>query len=876
MTHSSVEQTRLEENIGTVPPWYKWGPYVAERSWATVREDYSATGDAWNYFPFDQAHTKVYRWGEDGIAGWCDRYQLLIFAPAFWNEKDPILKERLFGLSASEGNHGEDVKEYYYHLDGLPSHAYMKYLYKYPQEGFPYQEIKTTNASRSTYDPEYELIDTGIFRENRYFDIFIEYAKISPEDTCIRIEAWNRGDQPAPLHLIPHLWFRNQFSWGETPLPTPNISEIAHDQALCLQADERQMAPPSNLLFPYRLEKRYLYGPSDGRVLFTHNENDYVKPVHNKGAFHRIIVNNETPQEMCREGTKACLQYIFPSVPAQSAIVLRLRLSDHFLPHPLEGIDAIVAQRREEADAFYATIHPSKATEEEKQIQRQAFAGMLWSKQIYLFDVNQWLDGDNPQDPPPLERQFLRNIHWRHLNSMRILAMPDKWEYPWFAAWDLAFLCLTLALIDIVFAKEQLWLLLFDQFQHPNGAIPAYEWEFSDLNPPVQAWVALQLYAIEKERHGREDLTFLKKCFSKLLINFSWWVNRVDSDGWNVFEGGFLGLDNITLIDRSKESKTEGTLRQSDGTGWMAMFCLNLMRLALILVKTDRSYEPLAVKFFEHFVYIAHAMKKRDSQNYELWHDEDGFFYDVLSYPDGYYSKFLVRSLVGIIPLYAVDFLKEEELTQAPEFKGYFHWFLQNRTKLTSDCVFSCQDGYLLAMVTPEQLSRILRYTWDPNEFRSEFGLRSLSKYHQTHIFSYKDKAIGYEPGLSIQRLKGGNSNWRGPVWMPTMYLFIHSLRLFAAALQNSIHIHVPGQKPVTLAHMAENYTQRAISIFRKNGQGQRPVFGTSCPYATDPLFCDYLLFYEYYHGDTGEGLGASHQTGWSALVANLIDESIE
>lgn len=872
------EQKRLAENKTLpVPKWYKWGPYVAERSWGTVREDYSSNGDAWSYFPFDSAQSKVYRWGEDGIAGWCDRYQVLVFSPAFWNGKDPFLKERLFGLNSQEGNHGEDVKEYYYYLDALPTHSYMKYLYKYPQEGFPYELLKEKNRNRSTHEPEFELVETGIFSQNRYFDIFIEYAKASPEDLCIKIEVFNRGDKAAPLHIIPHLWFRNQWCWGDIRLPEPQITNDSTAQNVCLLADDASLLSPPNLSFDYHLGKRYLYGPKGGKPLFTNNEDHGTDQPYLKKAFHRAIVNNENTVNPKEIGTKACIHYFYESIPAHGSVVLYLRLSDHPLKDPLADVEKIVALRKQEADAFYKAIQPKTASEDEKSIQRQALAGMLWSKQIYLFDVNKWLKGDNTYNPPPPSRNHLRNVHWNHLNSMRILSMPDKWEYPWFAAWDLAFHCITLGLVDIEFAKEQLWLLLFDQFQHPNGAIPAYEWEFSDLNPPVQAWAAYRLFKMNEEQTGIKDFGFLKKCFLKLLINFAWWVNKVDSSGYNVFEGGFLGLDNITIIDRSQVFEGGAILRQSDGTGWMAMFCLNLMRMALSLSEQEPIYEFMATKFFEHFIYIGHAMKKRDNQNYELWSEEDGFFYDVMTYPDGKFAKFRVRSLVGIIPLFAVDIIEEEELNRYPEFKSSFLWFLTNRRELTKDCAIPLGEPgkmkYLLTLVNENRLSRILEYVWNPNEFRSDYGLRSLSKYHEAHPFIYQDKRLTYEPAESIARIKGGNSNWRGPIWMPTNYLLIQSLKKFSDAFKDGFKISLPNEDPVTLDEMATSFSKRLISIFALDKNHKRPFLDPHFPFAKDPHFQNYILFNEYYHGDTGKGLGASHQTGWSGLVANIIQE---
>jgi hypothetical protein len=879
MSSRSKEHDRLAEKSEgeTVPHWMKWGPYVAERAWGTVREDYSWNGDAWGYFPFEQSNSKVYRWGDDGIAGWCDRYQFLLFAPAFWNGKDPFLKERLFGLSSTQGNHGEDVKECYFHLDGTPTHSYMKYLYKYPQEAFPYQELRAANQFRGAHESEFELVDTGIFADNRYFDIVIEYAKASPEDLCIRIEAFNRGDQDAPLHILPHLWFRNQWSWGDAPLPEPIIEVGSESSICCLVADDIAMQSPPNLKFDYHVGKRFLYGPKGGKLLFTNNENPSDRGPYTKDAFHRAVVDQEASTNPEQKGTKACLHYVFEKVPAKGSVVLHLRLTDRPMKHPLENIDAIFAERIQEADAFYAAVHPKHASEEEKNVQRQALAGMIWNKQIYLFDVNLWLNGDNSYQRPPPSRLKIRNVHWRHLNSMRILLMPDKWEYPWFAAWDLAFHCLTYSLIDINFAKEELWLLLFDQFQHPNGEIPAYEWEFSDLNPPLQAWAAYKIYEMEKAQTGKGDEEFLRKCFLKLCMNFIWWVNKVDSSGNNVFEGGFLGLDNITLIDRSKEQISGAVLRQSDGTGWMAMFCLNLMKIALELAKTVSTYEAMATKFFQHFVYIANAMKRMGNQNYELWSESDQFFYDVLSYPDGHFAKFRVRSLVGLIPLFAVETLSEEELSQFPNFKRDFEWFLENRKDLTEDNVIPIeknqQKGYLLSLVNEEQLHGILKYVWDPEEFRSPFGLRSLSKFHEKNPFFYQDKQVKYEPGDSLERIKGGNSNWRGPIWAGPTYMLTESLMKFSSAMPDSFKVSVRDLPPVSLREMAKSFAGEMISIFVPNKRGVRPFWGENFPFAQDPHWRDHILFNEFFHGETGKGLGASHQSGWTSLVANFIDE---
>ncbi len=871
MTNQEQERLFVADEYG----WYKWGPYVSERAWGTVREDYSVDGDAWTYFPHDLAISKTYRWGEDAIAGICDRYQVLVFAPAFWNGKDSIIKERLFGLSSPEGNHGEDVKECYYHLDNTPTHSYMKYLYKYPQEEFPYIQLREENKKRTTYDSEYELVDTDVFARHRYFDIFIEYAKASEEDLCIKIEVFNRGDKESTLHVLPTLWFRNQWSWGDVREMEPKITKGKN----CLIADDEEMRSPHSLAFDYHLGKRFLYADEGAEFLFTNNETRHPDSPRGfyKDAFHRYLILKETQALNLEErGTKASLHYIFDKIPPKGSKTLFLRLTPHVTKDPLKDVQTIINTRKKEADLFYETIHPKNALKEEKQIQRQALAGMLWSKQIYLYDVALWLRGDNSYFPPPKERYRIRNYHWSHLNSMRILSMPDKWEYSYFCAWDQAFQCVTLALVDIAFAKDQLWLLLFDQFQHPSGQIPACEWEFSDLNPPVQAWAALRLYEIEKEKFAKEDFDFLERCFHKLLMNFSWWVNKVDSSGNNVFEGGFLGLDNITVLDRSQPLAGGVKLQQSDGTGWMAMFCLNLMRIALILSKRSKVYESLATKFFEHYIYIAHAMKKRGNKDYEMWSERDGFFYDVLTYPNGMFSKFRVRSLVGLIPLYAVDVLDESELKNFPEFKRNFEWFIAKRKDLVNPCIIPIEKKggtrYVLTLMNEHQLKSVLRYVWDPAEFRSSFGLRSLSKFHENSPFIYEDKKVGYEPAESYFKVKGGNSNWRGPVWMPTTFLLIDALSKFAKAFEHKLEIEVENEVPIDLRKMASSFADRLISIIMKDKNAARPFFGKH-PYKDDPHWCDYLLFYEYFNPETGEGLGASHQTGWSALVANLIDE---
>jgi hypothetical protein len=877
---TSKEQDRQKEyRRESLFPWHRWGPYVSERAWGTVREDYSDNGDPWNYFPHGSAPSKAYRWGEDGIAGWCDRYQVLVFSPVFWNGRDPILKERLFGLSSTEGNHGEDVKECYFYLDGTPTHSYMKYLYKYPQGEFPYKQLKEENQRRSTADREYELIDTGIFSENRYFDIFIEYAKESPEDTCIRIQAYNRGSDPADLHILPQLLFRNQWSWGDKRDPEPKIYQGKKKSSLLtLVADDAELLSPPTLSFDYRLGRRYLYGLTGGEAWITDNETHLFETDQGsfKDAFHRALIKKEKSINLKAHGTKACMHYHFQKIPPGGNALLLLRLTDQEMDDPLGDVAQIIEKRRAEADEFYEEIHPKEASSEERLVQRQALAGLLWSKQIYLYDVNLWLKGDNTLHPPPMTRFHIRNIHWAHLNSMRILSMPDKWEYPYFCAWDQAFHCLSLGLIDIEFAKEQLWLLLFDQFQHPNGQIPACEWEFSDLNPPVQAWAVLRLYQMEKERYGREDREFLARCYHKLLINFAWWVNKVDSEGNNIFEGGFLGLDNITVLDRSQKLFGGVKLQQSDGTGWMAMLSLNLMRIALELAHKDAVYESLAIKFFEHYIYIAHAMKKRGHRDYEMWSDRDGFFYDVMTYPNGSFTKFRVRSLVGIIPLYAVEYITAEELEKFPDFRKSCEWFIKHRPKFVENCFIEFKSGdqreFLLMVMGLNQLKRVLEYVWSPLEFRSDFGLRSLSKFHQEHPFVFEGRRVNYEPAESLERVKGGNSNWRGPVWFPTTFLLIDSLKNLGRVFQDTFKISAAEEEAISLSAMSAGFGQRLLSLFLKNAEGHRPFFGPEFPFKDDPHWRDYLLFYEYYHPETGQGLGASHQTGWAALVANLID----
>jgi hypothetical protein len=881
---TTAEHERLGEIQNDSDGWRRWGPYLSERSWATVREDYSPDGDAWNYLPHDLARSKAYRWGDDGIAGICDRYQLLCFAPAFWNGVDPFLKERLFGVTPHEGNHGEDVKEYYFHVDNTPTHSYMRYLYKYPQGEFPYADLVAENRRRQGQGFEYELLDTGIFAENRYFDIVIEYAKLAPDDICIRIEAHNRGPAPAPLHILPHLWFRNTWSWGPLPRRRPRLSAGPNGATYCsVNSSDVAVEAPSTIPPHYRLGAHALFG-SPAPLLFTENETNRLR-VHGcpnpqpfvKDAMHRHLVHGESCVNPRRLGTKAALHYYFPAVPAGGSVVLRLRLTDRLdLAEPLAEIDTAMTLRRREADDFYAALHPPGASAEECTIQRQALAALLWSKQSYIFDVDLWLQGDDPAAPPPAARLLGRNRHWRHLNSLRVMTVPDKWEYPWFAAWDLALQCLPLALVDPQYAKDQLWVLLFEQFQHPNGQLPAYEWEFSDLNPPVHAWAVWRVYHLERRHGGRGDRGFLERCFHKLLINFTWWVNKVDREGNNIFEGGFLGLDNITVVDRSERGPGGAVLDQADATGWMGMFCLNMMRMALELAKENADYEGLAIKFFQHYVYVAAAMKHMGNRGYQLWDEQDGFFYDVLRYPDGRFRKFRVRSLVGLIPLFAVERLESSWLEPFPHFRDNVRWFLTNRPDLVREVIHTVardgQEVHVLTIVNRDQLLRLLERVWSAEEFLSPHGVRSLSKHHERAPFVLDGQAVGYEPAEAATKIKGGNSNWRGPIWLPTNYLLIEALRQLSKAYGADYAVRLPGHGPLTFGGMAHELSQRLIGLFRRDAAGRRPVYGGSRVFQEDPFWRDYLLFYEYFHGDNGAGLGASHQTGWTALVASLVD----
>lgn len=894
-TPPTPEHRRVRDSVDASGDWKRWGAYVSDRAWATVREDYSADGDAWSFLPHDLARSKAYRWGEDGIAAFCDRYQLLCLAPAFWNGKDPILKERFFGLTAHEGNHGEDVKEYYFYLDATPTHSYLKFLYKYPQAEFPYDLLVEENRRRNGEGFEFELLDTGIFDEDRYFDIFVEYAKASPEDICVRIEAINRGPDTAPLHIIPQLWFRNTWSWGEAakarhPFPEPSITLGPTGPGfLSLLSCDCAVRALAEVPVDYTLGARALYAPSGADVLFTFNETNGPRVFgadavshrpYVKDAFHRSIIHGERVTNPVALGTKAALHYAFEAVPPGSSVVVRLRLTnDQKLANPLDRVDEVIALRKAQADAFYDAIHPPDASEDERRVQRQAFAGLLWSKMFYFFDVRAWLDGDDPALPPPAARKAIRNEHWRHINSLRVLVPAEKWEYPWFAAWDLAFTCVPLALVDAPFAKKQLQLLLREQFQHPNGQLPAYEWEFSDLNPPVHAWAVWRVYNMDRIRSGEADRDFLERSFHKLLMNFAWWVNKVDHRGNNIFEGGFLGMDNIAVVDRSTRCDDGSVLEQSDGSGYMGMFCLNMMRIALELAKENHTYETLAIKFFVHYAYIARAMKRMGGRDYALWDRQDGFFYDVLTYPDGRFRTFRVRSLVGLVPVFAVERLEVEWIKPFTDFTKVFYWVLQHRPDLVHDVVHEVGEGaqktYALTILDAGQLTRIMRRVFDETEFLSPYGLRSLSRAHKDAPFVFDGRSVGYEPAESVSKIKGGNSNWRGPVWFPTAFLFIEALRKLGKAFGQDFQVDVPASpgKPMTFPQMARELAERLMRIFRRGPDGRRPVYGGTQKFQADPYWRDLLLYYEYFHGDNGAGLGAGHQTGWTGLVASLIDE---
>ncbi|MEZ4775794.1 MAG: glucosidase [Bacteroidia bacterium] len=873
------EHIRLEELKSGKRDWHNWGPYLSERQWGTVREDYSANGDAWNYLPHDHARSRAYRWGEDGLGGISDKYQRLCFAIALWNGKDPILKERLFGLTGPEGNHGEDVKELYFYLDSTPSHAYMHFLYKYPHAEFPYQQLVAVNSMRGKEEPEYEITDTGIFDESRYFDVAVKYAKAAENDMLIEITISNRGPEAAPVTLLPTLWFRNR--WSFKPGKTKPVIKVEQGGS-----DYGQVLASAKTPGEYRL----LFETPD-KLLFTENETNQERIFGTpnphpfvKDAFHRAVVDQDDAfLKNKTSGTKCAPVYEWTLSPGESRTV-RLRLTETQPGKQALTSDftKIFNSRKAEADQFYATFITPGQDPQLSLIQRQAFAGMLWTKQFYHIDIPLWLNGDPGQPPPPASRKSGRNRQWKTLNNEDILSMPDKWEYPWYAAWDLAFHCVPLAMIDPEFAKNQLILILREWYMAPSGQIPAYEWNFSDVNPPVHAWAALRVYEIEKKMTGKGDVDFLKRVFQKLILNFTWWVNRKDSQGNNVFEGGFLGLDNIGIFDRSNDLPENGQLEQADGTSWMGLYSLNLMQIALEISCTDPTYEDVATKFFEHFVYIAEALNTFGEDRISLWDEEDGFYYDVLQFPDGHYERIRVRSLVGLSALFAVTIIPKSLQEKVPEFMSRLNWFRTYRNESKEyGAVEEREDGtILLAMVAEQRLERLLEAMLDEEEFLAPGGIRSISKFHERHLYRLwlkgKEYSIRYEPGESTTDLFGGNSNWRGPVWFPMNYLLIEALRTYEEFYGDPYRVEFPtgsGQR-LSFTEVADAISKRLISIFLPDDEGNRPVNGGSPLFRDDPYFRDLILFYEYFHGDNSRGIGASHQTGWTGLVAEMISRT--
>jgi hypothetical protein len=843
--------------------WRKFGPYVAERAWGTVREDYSEDGDAWNYFGFEQAHSRAYRWSEDGLGAICDDEQVLCFAFAFWNGRDPVLKERIFGLTGPQGNHGEDAKEYWWYLDSTPTHSWMKWRYLYPQAAFPYRELVAENGRRGKLDPEFELLDTGVFDDDRYFDISAEYAKAAPDDICIRLTVRNAGPEAALLHVLPTIWFRNTWSWGDTQ-DRPSIA-----------AENSHIVATHGTLGTFSL-----CGDGAPDLLFCDNDSNLQRlwgvanpPGYWKDGINDHVVGSADTVNPLHEGTKAAFWYRL-EIPSSTEASIALRLSPD--TSAAGGIDAAwqaaMADRSREADEFYADLTPGDASPGEASVMRQAFAGMLWSKEFFHYDVQRWLSGDRGEPPPPRARQTGRNAAWRHLNNHDVISMPDKWEYPWYASWDLAFHCVTLAHVSASFAKAQLLTMCREWYMHPNGQLPAYEWDFGDVNPPVHAWASLRVFEID----GSRDFEFLRRMFGKLLINFTRWVNRKDEAGNNVFEGGFLGLDNIGPIDRSAQLPVDGLLEQADGTSWMAMYCLNMLEIALVLARHDRVYEDMAVKFFEHFCYIGEAIYLQG-----LWDEEDGFFYDLLRLAGGEGIRMRARSIVGLLPLCATATLDTETMRELPWFTEHFDWFVKHKGEFANAVVHPHALGshvsHLLSIVDPGKLRRICSVMLDESEFLSPYGLRALSKVHKDRPFSIAlagmTDSVDYEPGESTTNLFGGNSNWRGPVWFPVNYLIIEALRRFGHFLGDDFTVECPAGAGtfVTLDGAADELTRRLVAIFLDGPDGRRPVFGHYERFQSDPALHGLIPFHEYFHGDTGQGLGASHQTGWTGLVADLI-----
>jgi hypothetical protein len=890
----TAEHVRLEEAQTKKVPWRKWGPYLSERQWGTVREDYSENGNAWDYFSHDQARSRTYRWGEDGLAGISDDHQRLCFALALWNGKDPILKERLFGLTNSESNHGEDVKEYYFYLDSTPTHSYMKYLYKYPQAAYPYSLLVDTSRKRSRQEFEYELLDTGVFDDDRYFDVFVEYAKESPEDLLIQISVYNRGREPAELHILPTLWFRNQWSW-QPGLQRPSLQQIAGPRNMSVVKANDD-----------KLGERFLYCEGDVPLLFTENETNNQRifgvpnqtPYVKDGINSYIVHSDEGAINPEKTGTKVAAHYHLCVKPGESRVV-RLRLSPpesdqgsfeldqasvskklKAAGDPFSDFDDVMEIRHKEADEFYDALIPHSLNADKANVMRQALAGMLWSKQFYHYDVDKWLEERGSDPFKENRKQAPRNDHWHHMYNGDVISMPDKWEYPWYAAWDLAFHVIALTLVDPDFGKGQLKLMLKERYMHPNGQIPAYEWNFGDVNPPVHAWSTYFTYRLEKAQRGKGDTEWLKSSFQKLLLNFTWWVNRKDRSGRNVFEGGFLGLDNIGVFDRSAPLPTGGYLEQADGTAWMALFCQNMLEIAVELAFSDLDYADMTVKFFEHFLWIASSMAQMGGQT-GMWDEEDGFFYDVLRLPDGSAQRLKVRSMVGLLPLCAATVYDGELLKKYPELAEHIGWFLQARPEIVASIHDPRKVGVagrrLGAILDETKLRRVLAKMLDEKEFLSEFGLRSLSRYHAEHPYVMQvgghEFRVAYLPAESDTGMFGGNSNWRGPIWMPVNALIIRALLNYYAFYGNEFTVECPtgSGRHMNLYQVAEEITRRATNIFLRNKDGRRPVYGGTRKFQEDPHWRDLVLFYEYFHGDNGAGLGASHQTGWTGIIARAI-----
>jgi hypothetical protein len=876
-----AEAGRLLESAEHRAHWKRWGPYLSERAWGTVREDYSANGDAWQYFPHDHARSRTYRWNEDGLAGISDRHQIICFAVALWNGRDPILKERLFGLTNPQGNHGEDVKEYYFYLDSTPTHSYMKWLYKYPQAAYPYERLAEENARRGRDVPEFELLDCGVFDGDRYFDVFVEYAKAAVEDILIRITVENRGPDAAEIDVLPTIWFRNRWSWKPgCARPSASRGDAAEGTRTVVLDQEKY-------------GRRYLYCDGAPELVFTDNETNTERlfktpnasPYVKDGIHEYVIGGRASAVNPDGTGTKCAARYR-ATIPGGRRAVFHLRLTDAIIAAPFAAPFAQVFDDRiAEADEFYEEVIPGTLSEDGRSVMRQALAGLLWSKQYYHYVVREWLQGDPDQPPAPVERREGRNHEWTNLFSADVISMPDKWEYPWYASWDLAFHCIPLALVDPEFAKSQLVLLLREWYLHPNGQLPAYEWNFSDVNPPMHAWAALRVFRIDRRLTGRSDWQFLERVFHKLLLNFTWWVNRKDAEGNNLFEGGFLGLDNIGVFDRSKPLPGGAHLEQSDGTSWMAMYTLNMLAIAMELAAQDPTYEDIASKFWEHFLYIAHAMSDRGETTLGLWDEGDGFFYDVVHTRDGRRMPLKVRSMVGLIPLFAVETLEPSTLGRLHDFRRRMEWFMANRPDLMRNVASMEDPGQgqrrLLSIVNPEQLRQVLATMLDTREFLSPYGIRGISRVLADHpyVFHLDDQefVVDYEPAESTNALFGGNSNWRGPVWFPVNYLLIEALQKFHYYFGDEFQVECPtgsGQM-MNLWEVATELSRRLSSIFLRR-DGRRAVFEGIERFQTDPHWRDLVLFHEYFHGDTGRGLGASHQTGWTAVVAKLLQQSGE